>query len=417
VTDRSRHDPLEDRLEAWLAGLPDVPPDALAGNAAARARSKQQRPAWLASIRQRSGFAGSVWRPLPVLVATLAVVALIVIAAPFVGRQLTGPGATPTTSPATAPPASPTAAPPSPASPSSSGPPALVEQATRQIPLDRTPTAVGTAFESLWVTNLDGELLRIDPASGETIATIALGAAGCGPIQADAFALWLQTCGSSSTIGPEAASTIRIDPDANAVADRYEDGEPDGVGIGTMRGLVWFISDLTTLTGVTAESGAPVRTIDVPGPVRHLTAGLGSLWISPIGEPSIVRIDPESGDELARISLSGDSGFLAASGDAVWVAEPHQWLIGRIDPVANALAGEYIAAPVADQIVFDAGGRVWLLAHDTLMAFDPDTGRELARYAVPAHDTVDGIEAMVLAADADGIWYGAPDALWFIPTD
>jgi hypothetical protein len=352
-----------------------------------------------------------------VLVATLAVVALIVIAAPLVGRQLSGPGSTPSAPPPTAPPAAPSTAPPSSASPSPSGPPALVDQATRQLPLDRTPTAVGSAFGSLWVATLDGELLRVEPASGETLATIPLGAAGCGPIQADAFSIWLQTCGSGSTIGPDAASTIRVDPDANAVADRYEDGEPDGVGIGTIRGLVWFISSLTTLTGVSAESGEPVRTIDVPWPVRHLTAGLGSLWVSPIGEPSVVRIDPESGDELARIPLSGDSGYVAASGDAVWVAEPHQWLLGQIDPVANALAGEYIADPVADQIVFDAGGRVWLLAHDTLMAFDPDTGSELARYAVPAHDTAIGIESMVLAADAAGIWYGAPDALWFIPTD
>ena len=236
-------------------------------------------------------------------------------------------------------------------------------------------------------------------------------------IQADAFSLWLQTCSSGSTIGPEAASTIRVDPDANAVADRYEDGEPDGVGIGAIRGLVWFISGPTTLTGVSAETGEPVRTIDVPGPVLHLTADLGSLWVSPIGEPSVVRIDPESGDELARIPLSGDSGYLAANGHGVWVAEPHQWLLGRIDPVANALAGEYVSAPVADQIVFDAVGGVWNLAHDELIAVDADTEQQLGRYAVPAHDTVAGIETHVLAADADGIWYGAPDALWFIPTD
>jgi streptogramin lyase len=346
-------------------------------------------------------------------VATLAVVALIVVSAPLLGRLTTGPGASPS---ATPPPAgeSPSEAP---ASPAPSGPPALSDQVARRIGLDHIPTAVGFAFDSLWVTDTGGDLLRINPASGETIATIPLDAPGCGPIQADAFSVWLRACGVKSTVDPGAASTIRVDPTANAIADHYADEPPDGAGIGAIRGQVWFASGVTTLTAVSADTGEPVRTIELAAPVLHVTAGLGSLWVTPIGTPAVVRIDPETGDELARISLSGDSGYLTASGDAIWVAEPFQWLLGKIDPVANALAFESGAAPGADQIVIDANGEVWVLTHERLIGYDGATGRILHQFAVPLHDTLAGVESLVLAADDDGLWYGAPDALWFIPTE
>jgi hypothetical protein len=432
VTDRRDHEPLEDRLEAFLAGIPDAVPDRVAQTAADRARTRRQRPAWLARVRQRSGFGGSVRGPVPVLAATVAIaIALIVLGAPLLGRPSTGPGSQPSASNGLASPAgsgaiaSATPPPPTepaetepPATPAPSGPPALIDQVTRQIPLDVTPTAVGVAFDSLWVTNLDGDLLRIDPASGGVIATIPLGAAGCGPIQADPFALWLQTCSSDTIIGPEAASTIRVDPATNTVVRRFEDGLPDGVGIGTLRGLTWFVSAVGTpsaLTAVATDTGEPVKTLEVGQAVLHLAAGFGSLWLTPIGEPAVIRLDPDTGEELARIALSGDSGYLATGGDAIWVAEPHQWLLGRIDPAASAVDHETGAAPIADQIVLDGLGRVWVLAHDVVLAYDATSGATLAQYAVPRHDNVVGIESPVLAADADGLWFGAPEALWFIP--
>ena len=101
---------------------------------------------------------------------------------------------------------------------------------------------------------------------------------------------------------------------------------------------------------------------------------------------------------------------------SIWVSEPHQWLFARIDPTANAAAGEYIGAPGADQIVADGQGYIWVLTHEELIAWDPRTQTEVGRFAVPLHDTVGTIEALVLAADTDGVWYGAPDALWFVPS-
>ena len=75
MTDRRDQGPLEDRLEAWLAGIPDAVPDRVAATATERTRSRRQRPAWLARVRQGSGFGRSARGPMPVLAATVAIVA------------------------------------------------------------------------------------------------------------------------------------------------------------------------------------------------------------------------------------------------------------------------------------------------------------------------------------------------------
>src|SRR5262245_26858842 len=131
-----------------LAGISDAAPDNLARTAADRARERRQRPAWLARIRHGTAPVRGGRGPIPVLVATLAVVALIVVGAPLLGRLSTGPGASPSATPspsataAETPEASPTEAP---ASVGPSGPPALAGHVARQIGLEHVPTAVGFA--------------------------------------------------------------------------------------------------------------------------------------------------------------------------------------------------------------------------------------------------------------------------------
>ena len=88
--------------------------------------------------------------------------------------------------------------------------------------------------------------------------------------------------------------TTRVDPDANVVANVYDDGAGDGFGASAMNGLIWFISDVDQgrITAVDATTGEHVRDLTVGSPIRHLTAGFGSLWVSPIGRPAVLRVDP-----------------------------------------------------------------------------------------------------------------------------
>ena len=123
------------------------------------------------------------------------------------------------------------------------------------IPLDSKATAFGSGFGSLWVGDETGRLLRINPADGSVEATIELDGVACGPIAPAATSLWLATCGVGGTTAY--AVTTRVDPDANVVANVYDDGAGDGVGASAMNGLVWFISDVEQgrITAVDADDG------------------------------------------------------------------------------------------------------------------------------------------------------------------
>ena len=279
------------------------------------------------------------------------------------------------------------------------------------IPLDAKATAFGSGFGSLWVGDDTGRLLRINPADGSVEATIELDGVACGPIAPAATSLWLATCGVGGTTAY--AVTTRVDPDANVVANVYDDGAGDGFGASAMNGLVWFISDVEQgrVTAVDAATGEHVRDLTVGSPIRHLTAGFGSLWVSPIGRPAVLRVDSETGDVSAEVVLSGDAGYLTTGADAIWVAEPHQWLVGRIDPVADRVAAELGAGTGADHIAVAPNGLVWALTDDQLLAIDGSADREVDRMSVPSHVAFDGVATHVLALDEDRVWFADQDSL------
>lgn len=377
---------MERIVGSWLQDLPDRSPDTLLPAALGRSRAMSQRAGWSARWHRGGGqTAGRLLAAGAGVAIVIAIGALVAVGGrPTVERDQVRGGPSPT--------------------PAGSGLPAFDGRVESSISLDEAPTALGVAFDSLWVGDEVGRLLRIDPASGSTLATIELDEVACGPILPAAGALWLATCGAGSASG--LASTVRVDPETNVVI-RFEDDLADGFGVGALSGLVWFISDVETgqLTAVDAVSGARVRDLTVGDRIRYLAAGFGSLWVSPIGEPEVVRLDPMDGRELARIPLSGDAGFLATGADTMWVAEPHQWLIGRIDPVSDRVAAEIEAARGVNHLVVADDGRLWALADEVAIAVDRAAVAVVDHVPVPRHAAFDDVATHVLAVDGDEPWF------------
>lgn len=394
---------LERRVSSWLRDEPGRPPEALVDDALARSRAVGQRPAWLARWRDRGR--GPAGRLLPAAAAVALVLAIVVLGSTWdsISRQ-------PAVGASARPSGAPTGAPSAPAS-RAPGQTPFGGRIEARIDLDRRPTALGSGFGSLWVADEAGRLLRVDPAEGKVVATIELGGVACGPILPASTALWLATCGPGITTAQ--AITLRIDPVTNTVSERYADGGGDGVGVSAMNGLVWFISDVQggRLTAVDADTGAHVRDLTVDAPVRFLTAGFGSLWVSPIGSTTVIRVDPENGTKLAEIGLSGDAGFLATAADSIWVAEPHQWLVGRIDPALDRLAGEAGAAPGVNELLVTGSGLVWVLADEEALAVDRGSSTIVDRFPVPRHVAFDAVATDVLAIHDDSVWFADETAL------
>jgi sugar lactone lactonase YvrE len=393
--DPDRPDPkLERTIASWLSDEPDRVPDDLVEGALSRSRASNQRLSWTARWHQR----GTVPASQPV-VAGAALTAAVAVVALVLGVSLWRAAPDQGT-------ISPTAV----ASPDSSASVSFDGRIERTIELDTNTVALGYAFGTLWVGDDTGRLLRINN-DGSVAASIDLDGVACGPIHGAATSVVLATCGRTGL--KEFATTVRIDPERNVVADVYDDGAADGFGATAMRGLIWFISDANQgrLTGVDAVTGEHVRDVTVGGPIRYFVASLGSLWVSRVGRPAVLRVDPESGDVIAEIALSGDAGFLTAGQDTIWVAEPHQWLVARLDPVANQLAAEYQAAPGVDQLAIGSNGLVWALTDDQLLAIDPATGEEVDRLTVPTHVASDGVANHVFVVDETGLWFADGSSL------
>lgn len=388
---------LERDLDRWLADAPDRGPGAIAEAVERRTRGVSQRPGWLARIYAPD--AGSSLAPLLRAAATLGAVVAGVALGVQAGLLNLGPG------PGTSPSAS---LEPSEASDT------LDAHTLRSWPSGVTGGLGATAaFDALWVGGVDG-LARIDPGTGEVIANIPIQQTGCGPVIATARSIWFGTCGSGPSAGPDARTTLRVDPATNSVADVYDDGAADGVGVANIGGGAWFISDVENgvLTRVDEATGEQTGRIEVGRRLRYLTAGFGSLWVSPIGAglAEVLRIDPESGEVLATITLSGDAGYLTLGTDAIWAAEPHQWLLARIDPTTDRVSAEWGISPLAEQIVLDDEGKVWVVAGSEVVGIEIGTGREVERFAVPGHTWLE-IETHPLAAGYGHLWWAEGSVL------
>ena len=126
----------------------------------------------------------------------------------------------------------------------------------------------------------------------------------------------------------------------------------------------------TDLAGVAAQVlylGADAAPIDV-------AYAFGSIWVASHHYNAVIRIDPETLDEIARIKVGNGPGWIAVTDDAVWVTQQLGRGLSRIDPLTNisaVQAGDWATcyAPVV------AFGSIWQAACDAhqVMRIDPTT--------------------------------------------
>jgi DNA-binding beta-propeller fold protein YncE len=202
----------------------------------------------------------------------------------------------------------------------------------QRIALNTDVFSIALGYGSLWVTayfNDPHEVLRVDPVSGQVLATISnLPLQGGTGIAAGEGAVWVACT--------YAQSVVRIDPTTNRISDvipveRY----PLAVNAG--RGAVWVRNEEST-----SISRIDPRSDRVTATVRGLSAPIGrtgedamalgpdGLWS---GGVQLLLVDPVRNRVAARIDVSG-AGISEGFG-SLWMNS----IVGtvqRIDPRAAA---------------------------------------------------------------------------------
>ena len=186
-----------------------------------------------------------------------------------------------------------------------------IDATTHQIVVNVTLQKDGglaVTSDAVWTINGSLGLLRIDPQTGKTIATIPLPGGLYAPLGVTSGPLGV-FLGSSYD-----GSILRVDEQTNTVSLVTHIGTKvdQMVELGTS---LW-VSTGTALVEMPVSTGVPGRTVELGAPILGLTTDGHSLWVATDKPKSgLFRIDPTSG-EITPITLpSGVTGLLAVASD------------------------------------------------------------------------------------------------------
>lgn len=169
--------------------------------------------------------------------------------------------------------------------------------------------AIGIGDGRLWAGVFEG-IARIDPSSGEVLATVDLGGAKAEQLAAGGGTVWATTIANRAW-RVEARS-------ADATAGFYAGSWAlaialvrDAVWLGGVNGQVWKVDAIT---------GTPLTT-SRPFPASGVAAvavGERAIWVTSF-DGELARLDPRTGEVEAKISLGGPADDVVVHDGLVWI--------------------------------------------------------------------------------------------------
>lgn len=213
--------------------------------------------------------------------------------------------------------------------------------------VERGITGVAFGFDSVWVASQQ-QILRLDPATGDMIATIPFDADDYGKVSAGADAVWVTAGGKS---------VAEIDPGTNSI----------------------------------------VATLKTEAEVAGLGTGGGFLWVSTSEQGGrLLKVEPVDASVVASVSVP--PGSLQYSDGTVWVFGEDA--AAQVD--ATTMAVQRTDFPVRAPAVVD-GRSVWSISAGSAEASDAEVlqtnvGTEEVSSSTPIP------RAAALAADSSGVW-------------
>jgi streptogramin lyase len=233
----------------------------------------------------------------------------------------------------------------------------------------------------IWVPlTVNGDLARVDPASGSITSKTHVGTASPG---GGGFLDTATAAGGSIWAASDSGGTIaRVDASSGAETASIPAGtRPGGLTVGG--GAVWsFGFQGSEVTRVDASTGA-VRTLDVAGAsAAGIAYGDDELWLLSLTPARILEVDPASGAVRATFPLKPpfpqaysliETWWLAYGDGAVWATLPNYGAVARLDTGTHALL--YARTPYGRPFgVAVGGGSAWVATDHGVLRLDESTG-------------------------------------------
>jgi Domain of unknown function (DUF5074) len=186
----------------------------------------------------------------------------------------------------------------------------------------------------------------------------------------------------------------RLDPRTNEVVATIETpGTEDYSRVAVGEGAVWVTADGGRVYRIDPVTNAVVATIPVGGPIMGVSAGDGSVWVTRpaegIGE--LVRIDPATNAVVGEPIEVGPGPVSVISGfGALWVTNTSPPSVVRVDPAS----GEVRTVGFTGQVAVGYGS-LWAAFEDQVVRGDPETGQPIERFSIPRAVAVAASEGLV----------------------
>jgi YVTN family beta-propeller protein len=168
--------------------------------------------------------------------------------------------------------------------------------------------AVAVSTDALWVATGSRTLLRIDPETGETTATIDVGHT---PVCVTFYegAVWVATL---------AQRVLRVEPRTNVVSAEAAIGFPLAAAAG--EGRVWTADNQGRLWSINPDTAAVTQTIPVGERPVGVVVGEEAVWVADNAEGAVRRIDPRSGQVVDVVTVGHAPTDVAFGEGGVWVS-------------------------------------------------------------------------------------------------
>jgi YVTN family beta-propeller protein len=259
-------------------------------------------------------------------------------------------------------------------------------------PLEASPGAIASGFESVWVTmpNQDS-VSRIDPPTNTVEQTITVGSSPSGIAVGGGF-VWV----ANSLDG----TVSKIDPQTNGgqVVDRITVGNgPTGVAYGLDR--VWVANAVDrTVQPIDPGTDSPGRPLPVSTGADAIAVGNGAVWVTGRSAGVLARLDPRTGS-VVPINVGNAPAAVAAAPGAVWVANSQDATVFRIDPAKNRVVGTIPVGEGPSGLAVAPGGKLLWVSNalsGTLSKIVPAAGKVVD--SVPVGDQPQGVTVNRAAA-------------------
>jgi streptogramin lyase len=219
------------------------------------------------------------------------------------------------------------------------------------IPVGNTADSIAVTDDAVWVSGWDGTTVsRIDARTNE-VTTVDVGVAGTN-VAVGEGGVW---------VGVDGGRLLRLDPDSGEVIATIDTGDDAAASPLTGDGVVW-VQDLAN--GVVSR--VDPQTNEVTATVDLTTAGVGGaggmviadglVWVNTCRGP--LSIDPQTLAVSDPVALDDCGNSIGLSGGSLWVGLPDQ-RTARIDPVNRTVEAVLDVGPADDPPFLATDGAVW----------------------------------------------------------